>query len=393
VVNKTHSVNFHGKGGEFLGIWIVNILLTIVTLSIYSAWAKVRTNRYFYGNTEIDGDRFEYLAQPMQILKGRIVAMLMLGAWFLTSNLYPTAAGILFLAFAAIFPFLAVKNLRFSMQMTRYRNIRFTFKGSMKGGYWTFLGRPIIALVLFYVPIFIILFSMMGLNPETVATAEMDESKALASAVISFLFIPLGGVLFLWVKIGIDRYIANGTTFGTIPFSAELSFGKYLMIGFKTMGVALLVYLSFGLIIVVMALVFGIAGGEDSGVAAALLATFSIPLIFAFTILATIVSAFFQGRIRNYIFEQARVADKLKLDSSISTLPFATVMATNLLAIVFSLGLAIPWAKVRLTRYMAENTFVNGDLSLTTAEQAADPATSALGDEVAEAFDMEVGLV
>ena len=165
------------------------------------------------------------------------------------------------------------------------------------------------------------------------------------------------------------------------------------MIGFKTMGVALLVYLSFGLIIVVMALVFGIAGGEDSSVAAALFATFSIPLIFAFTILATIVSAFFQGRIRNYIFEQARVADKLKLDSSISTLPFATVMATNLLAIVFSLGLAIPWAKVRLTRYMAENTFVNGDLSLTTAEQAADPATSALGDEVAEAFDMEVGLV
>ena len=39
---------FRGDGAEYFKIWIVNILLTIVTLGIYSAWAKVRNNRYFY---------------------------------------------------------------------------------------------------------------------------------------------------------------------------------------------------------------------------------------------------------------------------------------------------------------------------------------------------------
>ena len=46
---------FTGKTGEYFGIWIVNLFLTIVTLGIYSAWAKVRKKRYFYANTIIDG--------------------------------------------------------------------------------------------------------------------------------------------------------------------------------------------------------------------------------------------------------------------------------------------------------------------------------------------------
>ena len=35
------NFEFRGDGMEYFKIWIVNILLTIVTLGIYSAWAKV----------------------------------------------------------------------------------------------------------------------------------------------------------------------------------------------------------------------------------------------------------------------------------------------------------------------------------------------------------------
>lgn len=41
---------FTGNGREYFRIWIVNTLLTILTLGIYSAWAKVRKKRYIYGN-------------------------------------------------------------------------------------------------------------------------------------------------------------------------------------------------------------------------------------------------------------------------------------------------------------------------------------------------------
>lgn len=73
---RRSTVQFSGRGAEFFGIWIVNVLLTIVTLGIYSAWAKVRTTQYFYGHTKVDGHSFRYLATPIQILKGRIIAVM-----------------------------------------------------------------------------------------------------------------------------------------------------------------------------------------------------------------------------------------------------------------------------------------------------------------------------
>jgi hypothetical protein len=42
---------FRGEAREYFRIWIVNLALGIVTLGVYSAWAKVRSERYFYGNT------------------------------------------------------------------------------------------------------------------------------------------------------------------------------------------------------------------------------------------------------------------------------------------------------------------------------------------------------
>src|SRR5512146_3042572 len=69
-----HPFDFRGDEREYFRIWIVNLALTILTLGIWSAWAKVRTERYFYANTRVAGTPFEYLARPLPILKGRIIA-------------------------------------------------------------------------------------------------------------------------------------------------------------------------------------------------------------------------------------------------------------------------------------------------------------------------------
>ena len=83
---KTYDFSFTGNGYEFFKIWIVNLALTILTLGIYSAWAKVRTNRYFYSHFQLDGEGFEYHAKPLEILKGRLIAVgLLLGYYFLGS--------------------------------------------------------------------------------------------------------------------------------------------------------------------------------------------------------------------------------------------------------------------------------------------------------------------
>ncbi|MBM3540446.1 MAG: DUF898 domain-containing protein, partial [Alphaproteobacteria bacterium] len=51
---KTYRLAFNGTAGQYFGIWATNVALTILTLGIWSAWAKVRTKRYFLGNTTLD---------------------------------------------------------------------------------------------------------------------------------------------------------------------------------------------------------------------------------------------------------------------------------------------------------------------------------------------------
>jgi uncharacterized membrane protein YjgN (DUF898 family) len=65
---------------------------------------------------------------------------------------------------------------------------------------------------------------------------------------------------------------------------------------------------------------------------------------------------------------------------------------TNLLAIALTLGLAIPWATIRLQRYQYQNLAleVHGDIDAVIAAQADD--VSAMGEEIGDAFDIDLGL-
>ena len=66
---------FSGSAAEYFRIWVVNLFFSLATLGVYSAWAKVRKKRYFYGATRLDGDTFDYFASPKAILYGRIIAV------------------------------------------------------------------------------------------------------------------------------------------------------------------------------------------------------------------------------------------------------------------------------------------------------------------------------
>src|SRR5882724_9281066 len=75
------QLRFTGTGASYFGIWIVNLLLTIITLGIYSAWAKVRRLQYFYRHTEVAGSSFDFHGSPSRILIGRVIALVMLFAY------------------------------------------------------------------------------------------------------------------------------------------------------------------------------------------------------------------------------------------------------------------------------------------------------------------------
>ena len=71
---------------------------------------------------------------------------------------------------------------------------------------------------------------------------------------------------------------------------------------------------------------------------------------------------------------------------------FIGLTVVNWLAILCTLGLFIPWARVRVARFRAEHLAleVEGSLEEFVAGEAS--AAMALGDEAAEMFDLDVGL-
>jgi uncharacterized membrane protein YjgN (DUF898 family) len=138
---------FRGSGSEYFRIWIVNILLSIMTLGIYSAWAKVRNRSYFYGNTRVHGAAFEYLASPKQILKGRAIVGGALIVYSLISSFLPFVQLVFLALFIFAFPWLVIRALAFNARHSAWRNIRFGFRSSYKEAFKVYTLWPALALL------------------------------------------------------------------------------------------------------------------------------------------------------------------------------------------------------------------------------------------------------
>ncbi|SDS65783.1 YjgN family protein [Pseudomonas oryzae] len=138
---------FHGEGFEFFRIWIVNILLSIVTLGIYSAWAKVRTQRYFYGNTQLDGSSFDYLADPLKILKGRLIAFAFLVIYSVAGEFSVMLGLLMSLLLIAAVPWIVVRGLSFRNSNSAWRGVRFGFDGSYGEAAMVFLLWPLLSML------------------------------------------------------------------------------------------------------------------------------------------------------------------------------------------------------------------------------------------------------
>ena len=130
------NVKFSGTGREYFGIWIVNLILTIITLGIYSAWAKVRRETYFKNNTRVFDAGFGYHATGGQIFKGRLIAFIVLVLVNIISSVQPLFGLVVAPIFVVLLPWILNSSLRFSARMTSFRNIRFNWHGTYWKSFW-----------------------------------------------------------------------------------------------------------------------------------------------------------------------------------------------------------------------------------------------------------------
>lgn len=138
---------FTGRTGEYFRIWIVNACLSIISLGIYSAWAKVRRRQYFYGNTLLQNSAFEYLADPQAILKGRVIVFVAFVLYSIGKEIHWLLGLSLFLAFLGLLPWLVIRALSFNARNSAHRNVRFGFQAGYRET-MLFLAIPAFLLVL-----------------------------------------------------------------------------------------------------------------------------------------------------------------------------------------------------------------------------------------------------
>jgi uncharacterized membrane protein YjgN (DUF898 family) len=350
---QKHAFTFSGQAGEYFRIWITNLFLSIITLGIYAAWAKVRTRRYFYTQTRLAGHVFEYLASPGAILKGNLI----IGGGILLYNLgnrfSMTLSLSIMVVFALVFPFLVYKSLRFFSHNSSFRNIRFRFVGTLKESYINFLFYP--------------------------------------------LLIPLTlGLIMPYWAYRRKRYFFDNLAFGatTNRFTARPGY-FYRIYGISLamiFGIGLLAALGNGVLIAGLLSAgtksFAEAAGPlDNGrVLAAMLTSYAIMLV-----TMTVVQQYLYVRTTNYCWGQAELGP-LSFVSTLKVKKLVGISIGNLLAIILSLGLMVPWAKIRRTRYILDNLTIHGRGDLDTFHAAAFVEENAIGDAAADFFDFDIAL-
>ena len=331
---------FTGSAREYFRIWIVNLFFTLITLGVYSAWAKVRKKRYFYGSTRLDGDTFDYFASPKTILKGRIIAFVVFVIYAFAAELYPASGYAMWGAFLLALPWLVMRALTFNARNSAYRGLRFDFAATPGEAVRVYFGMPLV----------------VGLTL---------------------------GLAFPWYMARQKAFVLSHHAFGTTRFGCDVSarefFGIYLL-GF----------------IILLALIVPAAG-----LMGVMIATQALPDAYAWIGVAVpallmyaaygVVYAFIQARTANLLWNGAH-GPGLRFSSTLGAGKLARLYIGNLVAIAATAGLLIPWAVVRTLRYRLENLAMH--ISDESPHQA-NPSlerVGATGQELGDIFNLDLGI-
>jgi len=323
---------FTGSGGEFFRIWIVNLALTILTLGIYSAWAKVRTNRYFWGSTRLGGAAFEYLASPVAILKGRLLVLGFFGVYAVASALWPLVEAPFALAVVAILPWAIVRSLAFRAQNTAWRGLRFGFHGRYGDALAIYVGLP-----------FLTALSL--------------------------------GLVYPYLVYRQKRFVVEGSRYGTAPFRFGARPGDFYRLLLRVVGIAL------GGIALVGAVIALAPRDGFAGLAAGLAFLPLYVYLFAYASAGTWNLGYHGSSLEGHVFE-----------SDLRPRELFGIYLTNVMGILATLGLFLPWAQVRVARYRLSRLglWLQGDLDSFVAAQREEVGST--GAELGEMLDFDIGL-
>ena len=385
------NFRFTGDSLEYFKIWIVNILLTIITLGIYSPWAKVRTLRYFHGNTWLNDSSFAYLADPVKILKGRIIALGLLAIYWVCVKFSPQYSLWALSGLVLLLPFILVTSMAFRMRNTAYRNIRFHFRCDYLSAY-----RMFILPIGFILIITAVIYTLFQASDFAVRMEETSKGQFHKEDLLPTIFILSILPMAPYIDFLRRKFIVNQSQYGTERGSFSAGAWDYYKVYLLTFLIAFALVFVLSFVMGVVAGYTAAAARHAAGNTPTTPESFATPigLMISIMIIFYGVSFFIMGnfmaKVTNLTYGNAMFGP-LRLQSHLRGRVIGWLLLSNTIAVIFSLGLLIPWTRIRMARYMAESTeFLQHRIESINA--MAQPDRSAIGEEIGDLFDLDLGL-
>ncbi|ARJ67512.1 hypothetical protein WV31_18535 [Magnetospirillum sp. ME-1] len=340
----------HSAGtGGMIRLALVNLLLSILTLSLYRFWGKTRVRRLLWGGTRAWGDPVEYTGTGKELFLGFLLALgviyLPLTLGFIGGNVLLQSGNPLGGALIAALYFLTVMLVAAGLfRARRYQMSRTVWRG-IRGGQ---TGSAL--------------------------------SYAFQSLVVWILVPASLGWALPWGDMMLARYRLGNTTFGDRGLTVKDDVGSL----YKTFAGAWVAYLLGGPVVLLC------VGGWSAAMAAMdlppIVATLLgglgviVALLFAVLPYAWYKAAFYRHLASRTSFCGAAFVAEVK-DGALIRLVLGNLLITSL-----SLGILRPWASLRTFRYVCAVIGVEGEPDFASVHRS-DEAGPSTGEGLVAVLD------
>jgi uncharacterized membrane protein YjgN (DUF898 family) len=372
------AIRFTGSGSEYFGIWVVNLLLTLVTLTVYYPWAKVRKLRYFYANTEVDGQPLGFHASPLKVLRGYALIVAFGVLYAIASRVSPVAGVVAFALLAALWPALLKSTLQFRLANTSWRGLRLRFTGDLAGAYRACWPA--------YIPL--LAFAVAGaLSPQSRPRAGAGGALMGLGMLALLALLPL--LVFLVRRYQHDHYV-----YGPIQTRLAARPGAFYALAAKVLGLALLgggvAFVLVAALAAALALAIKSGTGSNAGVAVGI-ALGILGALLAIVGINLAVRPYVSSRLQNLVWSHTGHRS-LRFQSAVRFWPLFRLFVKNGLLVTLTLGLYWPFAAVSLARLRLEAVSILARVDpATLASQARAVEGDAVGDAAGDFFGIDIG--
>lgn len=330
---KSTPLTFSGKTWEYFQLWLANLALVVATCGIYTPWARVRSRQYFLAQTRLGGTGFEYRVNPRALLLGWFVFGIGLSLIGTFSDLIASALASAFLPSSrrlwgvallslsvglvlqwVILSWLIVQSMRYNASRTLFRNLHFGFGSKQEQ---RSLWRELMRLL-----------------------------------ALGVLTVPSLGLLWPYFSWRWRRFQIRHRRFGATPFTFHATAADFWTLHRRALPLLLLALAAPAPAIGLLA-----AYGES----ARWLAPLSLLLLLGIgmaLMLGTLWSCWLEAAAARLTWRSIRLGP-LHFHCTWAATELLKLRLTNSLALLFSLGLAWPWVRIRTSRYRLEGILIS----------------------------------